>query len=69
VRAPETGEQEQLDTKNIRVLTKADMPQRRSSPPPSLIIALAAMMLGAATGRGIVLLRAPAESGAPRSGA
>lgn len=57
VRARETGEQEQVDTKNIRVLSKADLPQRRSSPPPSLLIALGAVMLGAAAGSGIVLMR------------
>jgi uncharacterized protein involved in exopolysaccharide biosynthesis/Mrp family chromosome partitioning ATPase len=58
VRARETGEQQQIDTKNIRVISKADMPLRRSSPPPSLLIALGALMLGAATGCGIVLVRA-----------
>jgi uncharacterized protein involved in exopolysaccharide biosynthesis/Mrp family chromosome partitioning ATPase len=57
VRARETGEQEQLDTKNIRVISKADMPLRRSSPPPSLLIALGALLLGAAAGTGIVLVR------------
>jgi Mrp family chromosome partitioning ATPase/capsular polysaccharide biosynthesis protein len=57
VRARETGEQQQIDTKNIRVISRADMPLRRSSPPPSLLIALGALMLGAATGCGIVLLR------------
>ena len=31
VRARETGEQERLDTKNIRVISRADPPQRRSS--------------------------------------
>ncbi len=66
VRARETGEQEQLDTKNIRVLTKADLPQRRSSPPPSLIVALAAMMLGAAAGTGVVLVRPPGDDKASR---
>jgi polysaccharide biosynthesis transport protein len=66
VRARETGEQEQLDTKNIRVLSKADLPQRRSSPPPSLLIAMAALMLGAATGTGIVLVRPPAQDGLQR---
>ena len=30
VRARETGAQEQVDTKNIRVLSKADLPQKRS---------------------------------------
>jgi len=65
VRARETGEQEQVDTKNIRVLSKADLPQRRSSPPPSLLLALAAMMLGAAAGTGLVLVRPLPEAGAP----
>lgn len=66
VRARETGEQEQVDTKNIRVLSKADLPQWRSSPPPSLLLALAAMMLGAAAGTGLVLVRPLPEAGAPR---
>jgi uncharacterized protein involved in exopolysaccharide biosynthesis len=38
VRARETSEQEQLDTKNIRVISRADLPLRRSSPPSSAII-------------------------------
>ena len=66
VRARETGEQEQVDTKNIRVLSRADLPQKRSSPPPSLVVALAAMMLGAAAGSGIVLIRPPAAGGSRR---
>jgi polysaccharide biosynthesis transport protein len=66
VRARETGAQEQVDTKNIRVLSKADLPQKRSSPPPSLLVALGAMMLGAAAGTGIVLIRPPAEDRVPR---
>ena len=69
VRARETGAQEQVDTKNIRVLSKADLPQKRSSPPPSLLVALGAMMLGAAAGTGIVLIRPPAAIGARRRGA
>ncbi len=69
VRARETGAQEQVDTKNIRVLSKADLPQKRSSPPPSLLLALGAMMLGAAAGTGIVLIRPPAAIGARRGGA
>ena len=65
VRARETGAQELVDTKNIRVLSRADLPQKRSSPPSSLLVALGAMMLGAAAGTGIVLTR-PAETGTPR---
>ncbi len=64
VRAQETGAQEQVDTKNIRVLSKADLPQKRSSPPPSLLVALGALMFGAAAGTGIVLVR-PMATGAP----
>ncbi|MGB7034365.1 MAG: GumC family protein, partial [Xanthobacteraceae bacterium] len=64
VRAQETGAQEQVDTKNIRVLSKADLPQKRSSPPPSLLLALGALMFGAAAGTGIVLVR-PMATGAP----
>jgi polysaccharide biosynthesis transport protein len=63
VRARETGAQEQVDTKNIRVLSKADLPQKRSSPPPSILVAFAAMLLGAAAGTGIVLVRPPAAAG------
>ncbi len=59
VRARETGEQERLDTKNIQVISKADLPLRRSSPPSSLLVALGALVAGAAVGTGIVLLRAP----------
>jgi polysaccharide biosynthesis transport protein len=65
VRARETGEQEQIDTKNIRIISRADAPLTRSWPPPSLPIGLAAIMLGAACGTGIVIMRALNET--PRS--
>jgi uncharacterized protein involved in exopolysaccharide biosynthesis len=35
VRARETGEQELIDTKNIRIISRADPPLTRSSPPPA----------------------------------
>jgi len=66
VRSRETGEQEQVDTKNIRIISKADRPLYRSSPPPSLILGLAAMLLGFASGVGIVIMRGEAEETAPR---
>ena len=62
VRARETGEQEQIDTKNIRIISRADPPLTRSSPPPSLLIGLAAMVLGGACGTGIVLMRSLSET-------
>jgi polysaccharide biosynthesis transport protein len=66
VRARETGEQSQLDTKDIRIISKAELPQRRSSPPSSILVALAAIMLGVGAGTGIVLLRVPYDDTAPR---
>ncbi len=66
VRSRETSEQEQVDTKNIRIISRADLPLTRSWPPSGALIALAAMMLGAACGIGIVILRALHDSGSPR---
>jgi uncharacterized protein involved in exopolysaccharide biosynthesis/Mrp family chromosome partitioning ATPase len=66
VRSRETGEQEQVDTKNIRIISKADPPMYRSSPPPSMILGLAAALLGFASGVGIVIMRDSAEEAAPR---
>jgi polysaccharide biosynthesis transport protein len=60
VRARESGELAQLDTKNIRVISPADLPLKRSWPPPTSLLAIAALLAGLAAGAGIVLLRAPA---------
>jgi uncharacterized protein involved in exopolysaccharide biosynthesis len=56
-RARETGELERLDTNNIRVISRAEPPQRRSWPPRTLIVVLSALMLGAASGTGLAFLR------------
>jgi len=63
VRARETGEQEQLDTKNIRIISKANLPMRRSSPPPNMFVALAGLFMGVTAGIGIVMIRAQSETG------
>ena len=57
VRARETGEQERIDTKNIQVISKANLPLSRSSPPSNTLLALGAILLGLASGSGLVLLR------------
>jgi len=57
VRARETGEQERVDTKNIRVISWASVPTKRSFPPGNTLLALAALMFGVATGSGIVIAR------------
>ncbi len=67
VRARETGEQERIDTKNIQVISKAELPQNRSWPPSSSLIGLAAMFLGVAAGAGLALMRS-SESEPSRAG-
>ena len=57
VRARETGAQERLDTKNIRVISQADIPLRRSFPPSNLLLAVGAILFGMAAGGGIVFAR------------
>jgi polysaccharide biosynthesis transport protein len=68
VRARETGEQERLDTKNIRVISRADPPLNRSFPPSNLMLALAALVLGVGGGIGITMLRPPRDAAMARSG-
>ncbi len=65
VRARETGEQERLDTKNIRVISRADPPLRRSFPPSNTLLALGAMLIGVCAGTGIVMMRAAAGGPTP----
>jgi polysaccharide biosynthesis transport protein len=57
VRARETGEQGGLDTKNVRIISKADLPLYRSWPPANLVLAVIALMLGIGSGVGWGFLR------------
>ena len=66
VRARETGAQEGVDTKNIQVISKADLPLNRSSPPSNTIVALVALILGVAAGGGLVLLRGELQRETPQ---
>jgi len=68
-RARETSEQERLDTKNIQVITAAVAPLNRSWPPSNLIVVLAALVVGLASGAGIVFLRASPDQVVPRRSA
>jgi polysaccharide biosynthesis transport protein len=68
VRARETGEQGRLDTKNIRVISRADPPQYRSFPPPNRLLAVGALLFGVGAGIGIVVMRAASTGNmAPRA--
>jgi uncharacterized protein involved in exopolysaccharide biosynthesis/Mrp family chromosome partitioning ATPase len=51
------GGQEQNETATSRVLSEAEPPLQRTWPPSNLVIALGAMMFGAACGIGIVVAR------------
>jgi uncharacterized protein involved in exopolysaccharide biosynthesis/Mrp family chromosome partitioning ATPase len=66
VRARETGEQELVDTKNIQVISKADMPLVRTWPPSNTILALGAVFFGFAAGTGFVMFRATLLGAPPR---
>ena len=66
LRARQTGEQERLDTKNIQIISKADLPLNRTSPPSNTVLALAAVLLGLAAGSGLVLLRDAFPNALPR---
>jgi uncharacterized protein involved in exopolysaccharide biosynthesis/Mrp family chromosome partitioning ATPase len=57
VRARETGEQQRLDTTNVRVISKAEPPQYRSSPPRNLVLIIAALFLGVGAGTGLAFFR------------
>jgi succinoglycan biosynthesis transport protein ExoP len=67
VRARETGEQERVDTKNIRVISWASVPTKRSFPPSNTLLALAGLLFGVAAGSGIVIARDFANLEQPRA--
>jgi len=66
VRARETGEQERVDTKNIRVISRASVPMSRSFPPSNFLLAVCALLFGVTAGTAIVLARDAYDSGRPR---
>ncbi len=65
VRARQIAEQERVDTKNIQVISRADVPLNRSSPPSTAVLALGAIMLGVGAGSGLVMLRTTFAAATP----
>src|SRR5439155_10097897 len=51
-RSRETSEQERVNTTNVRVLSDANLPNKRSSPPRAIIVLGLALAFGAAAGAG-----------------
>ena len=68
VRARETVEQERLDTKNIRVISRAEPPQGRSFPPSNFLLAVGALLIGVGAGSAIVIMRDASGPAWPRAG-
>jgi polysaccharide biosynthesis transport protein len=70
VRARETGEQERLDTRNVRIISAADLPLRRSWPPGNVPLLLCALIIGLVAGAGLALWRGvnDGHKGPPQSG-
>src|SRR5262249_56074580 len=65
VRARETGEQEGLDTRNVRVISPANLPLRRSWPPGNVTLTLCALFIGLLAGLCLASLPAPAPHRTP----
>lgn len=51
-RSRETSEQERVNTTNVRVLSEANVPNKRAFPPRTLIVLALALIFGAAVGAG-----------------
>lgn len=56
-RARETSEQERVNTTNVRVLSEANLPNKRAWPPRTIIVLALALAFGAAAGTGLGFVR------------
>jgi len=56
-RSRETSEQERVNTANVRVLSPANLPDKRAWPPRSIFVLIAALAFGAIGGAGIGFVR------------
>lgn len=56
-RTKEVSEQMTVDAANIRVISRAQLPERRSFPPRTLVLVIGGLMVGLGLGIGIAILR------------
>lgn len=56
-RTREVSEQEKVDPTNIRIISRAQLPERRASPPRTLLLVLGGLFAGLGLGAGIAMLR------------
>lgn len=65
-RTREISEQETVDPTNIRVISDAQLPERRHSPPRTLLLVLGGLLMGTVLGAGIAMLRGMVEGDVER---
>ena len=56
-RSRETSEQERVNTANVRVLSEANLPNKRAFPPRSILVIAAALAFGLMAGTGLGFMR------------
>jgi succinoglycan biosynthesis transport protein ExoP len=56
-RSRETSEQERVNTANVRVLSEANLPNKRAFPPRSILVLAAALVFGLMAGTGLGFVR------------
>lgn len=67
-RTREVTEQEKVDPTNIRIISRAQLPERRSSPPRTLLLIVGGLFLGLCFGAGIAMVRGMVEGDVERLG-
>lgn len=65
-RTREVSEQEKVDPTNIRIISRAQLPERRSSPPRTLLLVVGGLILGLCLGAGIAMVRGMVEGDVER---
>lgn len=55
-RSREVSELERVDSTNVRLISRATLPERRASPPRTLLLVLGGLMLGTCIGAGLAMV-------------
>lgn len=65
-RTREVSEQEKVDPTNIRIISHAQLPERRASPPRTLLLIAGGLLLGLGLGAGLAMVRGMIEGDVER---
>lgn len=60
-RTREVSELERVDSTNVRLISRATLPERRASPPRTLLLILGGLLLGICLGAGLAMVRGMIE--------